>query len=93
VTDLSGSVFFSRFAFPPNSLGYCGPSDTGLLKQVMVGGLSGLEEMTHIIPAFAGAWPYLELIAACANRDSCYKFPFLIKSGFINFRANRSFLS
>lgn len=69
MTDLSGSAFFSRFAFPPNSLGYCGPSDTGLLKQVMVGGLSGLEEMTHIIPAFAGAWPYLELIAACANRD------------------------
>ena len=69
MTDLSGSALFSRFAFPPNSLGYCGPSDTGLLKQVMVGGLSGLEEMTHIIPAFAGAWPYLELIGACANRD------------------------
>lgn len=65
----SGPAVFCRFAFPPNSLGYCGPSDTGLLKELMIGGGTAIEEVTHVIPAFAGAWPYLELIAACCDRD------------------------
>lgn len=66
---LSGSTLFSRFAFPPNSLGYCGPSDTGLLKELMIGGDTAIEELSQVIPAFAGAWPYLELIAACSDRE------------------------
>ena len=69
MSDMSGTALFCRFAFPPNSLGYCGPSDPGLLKELVVGGEAAREEVTHVIPAFAGAWPYLELIASCSGRD------------------------
>ena len=64
-----GATLFSRYAFPPNHLGYCGPADTGLIGELIVAGEDGLEEMRHVIPDFDGAWPYLELIAACAGRD------------------------
>ncbi|HLF61611.1 MAG TPA: DUF6390 family protein [Acidimicrobiia bacterium] len=66
---MSGSALFCRFAFPPNSLGYCGPADSGLLKELMIGGDSAIQEVRHVIPAFTGAWPYLELIAACSDRE------------------------
>jgi hypothetical protein len=69
MSDMSGTALFCRFAFPPNSLGYCGPSDPGLLKELVTGGETAREEVTHVIPAFAGAWPYLELIASCSGRD------------------------
>jgi hypothetical protein len=69
MSDMSGTALFCRFAFPPNSLGYCGPSDPGLLKELVTGGDAAREEVTHVIPAFAGAWPYLELIASCTGRD------------------------
>lgn len=64
---LSGPELFCRFAFPPNSLGYCGPDDTGLIPELMTAGAMG--EIRQVIPAFDGAWPYLELIAACSRRD------------------------
>ena len=64
-----GATLFSRFAFPPNHLGYCGPSDTGLLGELIAAGEDGLDEMRHVIPDFDGAWPYLELIAACTGLD------------------------
>jgi Family of unknown function (DUF6390) len=64
-----GATLFSRFAFPPNHLGYCGPANAGLLPELIVAGEEGLEEMRHVIPDFDGAWPYLELIAACAGRN------------------------
>jgi len=69
MTDVSGADLFCRFAFPPNSLGYCGPSDTGLLEGLIGGGAGAIDEVRHVIPAFAGAWPYLELIGGCTNRD------------------------
>jgi hypothetical protein len=64
-----GAALFSRFAFPPNDLGYCGPADSQLLVDLMTSGTDEIEEFRNVIPAFAGAWPYLELIAASANRD------------------------
>ncbi len=66
---VDGPTLFSRFAFPPNHLGYCGPVETGLLAQVMAGGQEGLDELRHVIAGFDGAWPYLELIAACTGRQ------------------------
>jgi hypothetical protein len=35
----------------------------------MLGGTSATQEITHVIPGFAGAWPYLQLIATCTDRD------------------------
>jgi Family of unknown function (DUF6390) len=58
-----GALLFARFAFPPNSLGLCGP-ETGLTlpERVRDGRLDG--ELRQIAKGFEGAWPYLELIAA-----------------------------
>lgn len=57
-----GALMFARFAYPPNELGYCGP-DAGsqLLDQTAANAGAGLRELAKW---FAGAWPYLELIAA-----------------------------
>ena len=65
-----GLRLFSRFAFPPNSLGYCGPEDPRLLGELVTAEPeSAHEEMVHVAQAFAGAWPYLTLIASQTGRS------------------------
>lgn len=59
-----GPVLFARYAYPPNSLGYCGPSDPSALLQAASDG-TDLVELGHLAARFEGAWPYLQLIAAC----------------------------
>jgi hypothetical protein len=61
-------VLFARYAFPPNSHGYCGPPDSGSLFEYGVAGIDdgGLRSMAR---QFAGAWPYLQLIAAATGLD------------------------
>ncbi len=58
----SGAVLFGRYAFPPNRLGYCGPDDhIALLEYVSEQRTDrGLLELER---RFAGAYPYLQLIA------------------------------
>lgn len=60
----SGPSLFARYAYPPNELGYCGPSDSGALIEsaTQVGGTGLLRQLAA---QFEGAWPYLELIAGC----------------------------
>ncbi len=65
----NGAALFSRFAYPPNSLGYCGPADTALLGELVSDGAAPDDEFRHAIAAFAGAWPYLALIGNCTGRD------------------------
>ncbi|HET9519464.1 MAG TPA: DUF6390 family protein, partial [Candidatus Limnocylindrales bacterium] len=59
---VSGAILFARYAYPPNELGYCGPPDSQALLQYGAEGQvdRGLLELAK---GFAGAWPYLELIA------------------------------
>ena len=61
-----GPVLFARYAFPPNSHGFCGPADSGGLFEYGVAGIDdgGLRAMAR---QFAGAWPYLELIAGATG--------------------------
>jgi Family of unknown function (DUF6390) len=60
----SGPVLFAQYAYPPNSLGYCGPGDpAALLEAATTRGSTS--ELAHRARQFEGAWPYLELIAAC----------------------------
>ena len=66
---ITGPDLFCRFAFPPNVLGYCGPSDTGLVGELLRAGDEALVEMRHVAAEFAGAWPYLELISDSAGGD------------------------
>ncbi|MEO6604461.1 MAG: DUF6390 family protein [Aeromicrobium sp.] len=62
-TPVSGPMLFARYAFPPNSHGFCGPADHGAFFEHAVTGNDerGLRDLSR---QFAGAWPYLELIAA-----------------------------
>jgi hypothetical protein len=57
-----GPVLFARYAFPPNSHGFCGPNDHVAFFEYGVAGVDdgGLRALSQ---QFAGAWPYLELIA------------------------------
>jgi Family of unknown function (DUF6390) len=56
-----GPVLFARYAFPPNSHGYCGPTDHQTFFEYGVAGAS--DGLRALAQQFAGAWPYLELIA------------------------------
>ena len=64
----AGVLRFTRYAYPPNVLGYCGPDDHQALLEYASAGEAdeGLDELAR---AFEGAWPYLALIAA-ANGDA-----------------------
>lgn len=66
---MAGSTLFARFAYPPNSLGYCGPSDPALLAEMFGAPSLAVADFRQAIEAFAGAWPYLELIGGCTGRD------------------------
>ena len=60
-------MLFARYAFPPNHHGYCGPADTTGFPQLgLAGDDRGLRAMAQ---EFAGAWPYLELIAHGTGLD------------------------
>lgn len=52
-----GAELFARFAFPPNELGYCGPT--------------GVEppDLARHAETFDGAWPYLKAIAETVGAD------------------------
>jgi hypothetical protein len=62
-----GPVLFARYAYPPNALGYCGPADSEALREYAAGRVSdgGLVALAR---RFAGAWPYLTLIANANGR-------------------------
>ena len=59
---IDGAQLFVRYAYPPNSRGSCGPPDSDALLHYGQSGVTdqGLRELAR---GFAGAWPYLELIA------------------------------
>lgn len=59
---VSGPVLFARYAYPPNSHGYCGPNDH---EAFFEHGSTAVDErgLRALSQQFAGAWPYLELIA------------------------------
>lgn len=64
----AGAVRFARYAYPPNSLGYCGPDDSLALFEYGSAGFvdGGLRALAR---EFEGAWPYLELIAYSSGLD------------------------
>ncbi|MDQ6738794.1 MAG: DUF6390 family protein [Actinomycetota bacterium] len=63
---ISGAQLFVRYAYPPNSRGSCGPEDSDALLHYGQSGVTdrGLKELAK---GFAGAWPYLELIAGATK--------------------------
>jgi hypothetical protein len=66
----NGPAMFARFAYPPNALGLCGPDDhAALLHAAAEPDSAGAAEIRHLATGFAGAWPYLQLIAAANGID------------------------
>lgn len=62
----SGALLFTRYAYPPNELGLCGPDAAAeLLDRVREGAAD--PGLRALLRGFEGAWPYLELIAAAAR--------------------------
>jgi hypothetical protein len=63
---LAGPQLFIRYAYPPNSHGYCGPEDSDALFEYGAANVvdPGLERLAR---GFSGAWPYLELIAGATG--------------------------
>ena len=59
----AGPLLFARYAFPPNDRGLCGPDDHAALRGYAAAGVTG-PGLVRLARGFAGAWPYLELIAA-----------------------------
>lgn len=61
-----GPALFARYAFAPNSHGYCGPADHNAFFEYGVAGSDdrGLRALSQ---QFAGAWPYLQLIAGATG--------------------------
>ena len=59
----NGAILFARYAYPPNELGYCGPPNHRALLDY---GSEGTVDrgLVQLAQGFAGAWPYLEFIAA-----------------------------
>jgi Family of unknown function (DUF6390) len=60
---VTGAIRFCRYAYPPNTLGYCGPEDSRALLEHGAAGVVD-PDLTTLVRGFEGAWPYLELIAA-----------------------------
>jgi uncharacterized protein DUF6390 len=63
---LAGPLLFVRYAYPPNSLGFCGPADSAEFQEY---GLAGVVDrgLVRLVQAFQGAWPYLQLIAGATG--------------------------
>jgi Family of unknown function (DUF6390) len=62
IKNIPGPTLFVRYAFPPNYHGACGPPDSQALFEY---GLTAVVDngVRDLARQFAGAWPYLELIA------------------------------
>src|SRR4051794_6295545 len=65
-STVPGPLLFAKYAYPPNSLGYCGPRDSASLlgygsERVVDDGLRQLAR------GFEAAYPYLELIARASG--------------------------
>ena len=58
----SGALRFARFAFRPNALGYCGGEEPGELFERVVESADD-PDLHRLCGEFAGARPYLELLA------------------------------
>ena len=65
---VAGPVRFAKYAYPPNRLGYCGPSDHSALLEYVAADFTD-DGLLGLARGFAGAWPYLELIAGASHRD------------------------
>ena len=60
--NINGLLYCARYAFPPNSLGYCGPSKQVDLKEYTTKTVAD-KGLVNILSRFETLYPYLTLIA------------------------------
>jgi hypothetical protein len=65
----TGAAMFARFAYPPNTLGYCGPAESEALFAYGSGEQVPDRGLDQLAGTFEGAWPYLELLAGAVGTD------------------------
>ncbi len=68
MSAVAGPVLFARYAYPPNRLGYCGPTDDAAVLEYGVTGRVD-ERLRDLARQFTGAWPYLQLLARDSGLD------------------------
>ena len=64
----TGQRLFARYAYAPNHLGYCGPSDSASLAELASTGRTA-GDVRSIASRFSGAWPYLCVLAEVTGID------------------------
>lgn len=64
----TGNRLFARYAHAPNSLGYCGPESSEILRAVAAGRTTD-RDVTMIARQFSGAWPYQATLAGMLDVD------------------------
>lgn len=61
-STFAGALLWARYSYPPNELGYCGPTDHRLLFDY--GTAQTVDDgLRQHLRGFEGAYPYMELIA------------------------------
>lgn len=63
-----GVLFHAKHAFMPNSLGYCGPDESGSIREHLEEGREG-DRLLRTLQGFEAAYPFLKLIARNAGRE------------------------
>jgi len=64
-----GLLFHAKHAFMPNSLGYCGPDERGVIQSGLEHGRPG-EDLVRTLQRFEAAYPFLKLIARNTGREA-----------------------
>ncbi len=63
-----GILLHAKHAYMPNSLGYCGPDDRGLILRHIEESKGG-EDLVSTLKGFEAAYPFLRLIAKSTGRE------------------------
>ena len=64
----NGILLHAKHAYMPNSLGYCGPDDRGLILRHIEESKGG-EDLASTLKGFEAAYPFLRLIARSTGRE------------------------
>lgn len=65
---ISGELLHAKHAFPPNSLGYCGPDLRGKIEEFLHG-QSNREVLIPYLTKFEAAYPFVKMIAKSTGRQ------------------------
>jgi len=63
----NGILFHAKYAYMPNSLGYCGPDENGKIREELEQGTAA-EALVGILEKFEAAYPFLRLIARSTGK-------------------------